>query len=151
MHAEERFGIQVIQKDCGSKNECRVQSQGSATLSRDSSVFSQWVQHTESLVHRRKSIYCSYTSELSLIRKRQHFSRDIMVSVGVSKMGKTRLVFVGQVQNQQQILLQQPPGTQLLTRQMWPSQLDLSCSKTALPHTQLSILLSFWRMRMYSS
>ena len=29
-----------------------------------------------------------------LIRERQHFSRSVMVSVGVSKMGKTRLVFV---------------------------------------------------------
>lgn len=29
-----------------------------------------------------------------LIRERQHFSRSVMVSVGVSKMGKTRLAFV---------------------------------------------------------
>jgi len=29
-----------------------------------------------------------------LIRERQHFSKSIMVSVGVSKMGKTRLAFV---------------------------------------------------------
>jgi len=29
-----------------------------------------------------------------LIRERQHFSRSVMVSVGVSKIGKTRLAFV---------------------------------------------------------
>ena len=30
----------------------------------------------------------------SLVRERQHFSKSVMVSVGVSRMGKTRVVFV---------------------------------------------------------
>ena len=29
-----------------------------------------------------------------LIREREHFSRNVMVSVGVSRMGKTRVVFI---------------------------------------------------------
>ena len=40
-----------------------------------------------------------------LIRQREHFSRSIMVSVGVSRMGKTSVVFVDPGADQQRVLL----------------------------------------------
>jgi len=85
-----------------------------------------------------------------LLRTRSYFSKSVMVSVGVSKLGKTQLVFVD-------------PGVKidgayyrnvLLTQQLLPVTREISGSslsprKTVLSHTEHVRHSAFWNNRRH--
>ena len=111
MHTEERFGTQVIQKDCGSTPTAVKRLQRCQELLRflsERNVQRVWFTDEITLTvampvnSQNNRVYSAAEKKSNadprrLIRERQHFrlfSRGITVLVGVSKMGNTSLVFV---------------------------------------------------------
>src|SRR6218665_2664388 len=90
-------------------------------------------------------------SSTRLIRERQHFSRNVMVSVAISKMGKSRIVFIepGAKVNSQ-YYCRNVLGDGLLPDIRANTTLG-PYSRTALHHTPLRTLWSICDVRTFLS